>query len=127
MSRLRCRSCKRSQVKKVSPAGSDPTFCNTVLPGTSIAGSLRLNPETLHGFDNFRTEVRSSVKDQISRRGIVRKRFAQLLNDPRAGGILGDIAMKNAPPVMCNHKEAVKHAEGERGTVKKSIAAIALR
>src|SRR5215469_2852423 len=42
--------------------------------------------------------------------------------------MLGHIAMQNAPAIVADEEEAVKHREGDRvGTVKKSIAAIASR
>jgi hypothetical protein len=45
---------------------------------------------------------------------IKRKRFTQLLRDPWAGRVAGDIAVQNTPSIMRNYEEAVQDLEGER-------------
>ena len=101
-------------VKQIAAAVSYPALRNTVLPRTPEAGSPGLDAEVLDRVDNFFIEQRAAIKDQVARCGVVRKRLAQLLNDPSAGRVLGHIAVKDTPPVMRNDEEAVKNAEGER-------------
>jgi hypothetical protein len=61
--------------------------------------------------DHFAIEVRTAIKDQVPGRRVVRERFAQLLNDPSAGRVLGNIAVQDTPTVMRNDEEAVENAD----------------
>jgi len=87
-------------VEQIAAAVANPSLGNTILPRASEAGLLRPDAEALHRFDHFFIELRTAIKDQVARCCVVRKRFAQLLNDPGAGWMLGYIALKDAPPVM---------------------------
>jgi|SRR5215471_2541096 len=51
--------------------------------------------------------------------GPIRKETPQLLHDPTAGGMAGDVEAQNLPPVMANNKEAVQGLEGDRGDREK--------
>jgi len=53
-------------VEQVPAAIANPTLCDTVLPRTSEAGSLRLDAEVLYCIDNFIIEIRAAVKDQVA-------------------------------------------------------------
>src|ERR1700690_3603480 len=44
-------------VEQITSAVADPALCDTVLPRTSEAGSIRLNAKALHGRDDFLVEV----------------------------------------------------------------------
>src|ERR1035437_1954220 len=101
-------------VEQVPAVAANPTPGDTVLPGTSVAGSLGLNAEALHGVDHLRIEAGTAIKDQISGCRVVGKCFAQLLNDPGAGWMPGHVEVEDAPPVMRNDKKAIKNFEGER-------------
>ena len=114
-------------VKKVASAVANPTFGNTVLPGTAEARPPGLDAEALHRADDFVVEVRSAIEDQVGGHLIIRKGLAQLVGNPSAIRMSGDVEMKDPPPVMRNHKEAVDTPKASVGTVKKSIAAIASR
>lgn len=50
---------------------ADEPLCHTVLPRTAEAGLLGLNTEGLQSIHDFFVETRRSIKDQITRRGIV--------------------------------------------------------
>lgn len=43
-----------------------------------------------------------------------RKRLSQLLDDPRTRQMSGDVEVQNAPAIMADDKEAVKHPERDR-------------
>ncbi len=58
---------------------------------------------------------------------VVGKSLTQLLRDPEAGRMPGDVEMQNASAVMGNDKEAVQDSKGNGGNGKKSIAAMASR
>ena len=75
----------------------------------------------------FRCRSLTAIEDQVFGRRVVRECLAQLLNDPGARRISCHIEMKDVPPVVGDDEEAVENAEGERRTVKKSIAAMTSR
>src|SRR5208337_151372 len=101
-------------VEQIPAAVADPSFGNTILPGTLDAGSFGLNPEAPYRLNNAVTKVRATVEDQVARRGIIGKRFAQLLRYPCASWMPGDVEMQNLTPTVGNNEEAIEHAKGER-------------
>jgi hypothetical protein len=102
-------------VKQIPAAVAHPTLGNTVLPWTLETGPLWLNAKALHGVDDLLIEARAAIKDQVARGRVIGKSFAKLLDNPGAGRMLGHVAMKDTSSIMRDDKEAVKHAEGERG------------
>jgi hypothetical protein len=100
-------------IKQIPAAVTDPTLCNTVLPRTSEARPLRLDTEALDRINHFCAEVCAAIKDQVPGGAVAGECFAQLLNDPSTGRMSRYVAVKDAPPIMRNHEEAVKHTEGE--------------
>ena len=44
-----------------------------------------------------------------------RERFPQLLHDPPARGVLGNVEVEDTPSVVANDEKAVEHTEGDRG------------
>ena len=101
-------------IEQISSTVANPAFGDAVLPGTLEAGPFGRNAKALHRADDFLIEVRAAIKDQVSGNRITREGLAKLLHDPRAGGMLGHIAMENPFPVMRDDEKAIKHAEGER-------------
>jgi len=101
-------------VEQILTATPNPTLGNSVLPRALEARSLGLDIEALDHVDHFLIEVGTTIKDQISRRRIVGKCFAQLLNDPGTRRMFGNVPMKDAPPVVRDDEEAVENAEGDR-------------
>src|ERR1035437_9363540 len=101
-------------IEQIPSAIPNPAFCNTVLPRTAEAGPLGLDAEALHRADNFLVEVRCAIEDQIGGDLVIRKGLAQLLRDPRTTWVPSDVEMKNTPPLMRDHKEAVEHAKRKR-------------
>jgi hypothetical protein len=101
-------------IPQISSAVFHPAFGDAVLSRASEVGLLVSDAEALYRADNLLVEVRSSIEDQIVRRCIVRKCFAQLLRDPQTTWMPGDIAVENPASVVCNDEEAVQDAEGQR-------------
>ncbi len=102
-------------IEQIAAAVADEALGHTVLPRAAEAGSFGLDAEAADRFDDLSAEVRSTVEDQLFRSHIVRERLSQLLNNPCARRMTGNVEMKNAASVMRDHEEAVQHAEGERG------------
>ena len=69
-------------VEQIASAVANPALGNAILPRTSITCPLGLDAKHLHRIDQFLVELRAAIKDQITRRSIVRKSLAQLLNRP---------------------------------------------
>jgi hypothetical protein len=61
-------------VKEIAAAVADPALRDAVLPRTAETSSLRLNAKALDGLDDLFIELCASVKDQVTRRGVVRER-----------------------------------------------------
>jgi hypothetical protein len=101
-------------VEQIATAVANPALGDTVLPRTSITCPLGLDAKILDRVDDFFIELCAAIKDQVTRRRVVRKCLAELLNRLCAGRMLGHIEMKNAPPVMQDDKEAIQHSEGQR-------------
>ena len=101
-------------IEQVAPTGADPTLRNTVLPRAFKADSLRLNAEALDGIDDLFIKTAAAIKDQATRRSVVWESLAQLLNNPGARWIPGDIEVKNSSPVMRDDEEAIEDAKGQR-------------
>ena len=55
------------------------------------------------------------VKHEVARRGLERKGFAKLLDNPRSGRMLGDADVEHGAACVVNDEEDVEHAEGRRG------------
>jgi hypothetical protein len=102
-------------IEQIPTATADEAFCDTVLPRASEAGSFGFNSEACDRLNNVIIEIVAAVEDQVFGRGVIRKRFAQLLRDPRAGWMAGYIEVQYAPPVMRDNEEAIPQAEGKGG------------
>ena len=59
-------------VEQIAAAVANPALGNAVLPRTSITCPLGLDAKDFHGIDQFLIELRAAIKDQITRRGVVR-------------------------------------------------------
>src|SRR5258708_1029559 len=56
--------------------------------------------------------------NQISVFVVIRKSLAQLLRDPEAGRVPGDIAVQDPPAIMSDHEKAIEDSESERRSGK---------
>jgi hypothetical protein len=101
-------------VEQIAAAAPNEAFGHTVLPRALKTGSFGLNAEVPDQLNDFIIEVCTAVEDQVWRRGIIWKGFAQLLHHPCARRIPRHIEVQDAPPVMGDHEEAIENTEGER-------------
>jgi hypothetical protein len=84
-------------IQEISSAAFNPTLRYTILPRTFEGRSYWAH---LH-----RSNARSQLK---------RERFSQLLNDPQASRMRGDVEMQDTPTAVADDEEAVEHAKGDR-------------
>jgi len=64
-------------LEELSTAVPDPAFCGSVLPWAAKGRAHRLRAHRFDELDYRGAENRVAVKDEISRRGVVGKRFTQ--------------------------------------------------
>jgi len=100
-------------IEQVPAAIANPAFCDAVLPRASEAGPFWLKTKRLGCFDYFGVEVRGYVKDQILRGRVIGEYFTQLLCDPCARWMAGDLPMHNSSLVMRDYEQTVQHSEGQ--------------
>ena len=93
-------------VEQIPTAIPDPALGNAVLPRTSETGPFRLDAQRLDGTDDVLIEVRCPIEDQILRRRIVGECFAQLLSNPRAARVAGNLPMQNSPSVIAQSQRS---------------------
>lgn len=95
----------------VPPATLDPSLGHTILPGTFERGSHRPHRQRSDCRWNLKFILPIPIKDQKSGSRSEWERFTQLLDDPEARQMTGNVQVENAPPIMSDHEEAVEHAE----------------
>jgi hypothetical protein len=54
------------------------------------------------------------IEDKEPRSGLIGEGFSQLLYDPTARRMAGNIEVQDAPAIMANNKEAIEKTEGDR-------------
>ena len=63
----------------------------------------------------LRPVLRIPVEDEKARSQFKRERFSQLLDDPPARWMLGDVEVQDASTAMADDEEAIEHAKGDCG------------
>jgi hypothetical protein len=101
-------------VEQFSSAATNPSLGDSVLPRTPEAGTLGLDAEALYCVDHLVVEVCRAIEDQVTGDRIVGKGLTQLLDDPRAGRVLGDAAAQDSAAIMRDYEEAVQDAKSQR-------------
>ena len=114
-------------IQQFATAAADPALGHTVLPRTTHCSPHSLDVHGANRDGHFSAVLGVVIQEEKLGRPFVGKGFAQLLHDPSACRMAGHVEMENAPPIVANDKEAIKHTEGDRGHVKKSMAAMASR
>ena len=71
-----------------------------------------------NGSRNLCSIFATAVKDKKPRRRFKRKRLPQLLLNPPARRVLGNVEVQNLPSIVPNDEKAVKHSEGDGGDGK---------
>jgi hypothetical protein len=72
-------------VEKLSSAASDPSFRNSILPGTSKTDPLGLDATGYQQISHILAELRISIQNRIAVRTRIRECFPQLLHYPGTG------------------------------------------
>ncbi len=86
----------------------NPALSGSVLPRTTIGDANRLCAHGLYELDHRGAEYRVAVEDEVSRRGVVRKRLTQLLRHPGRGRMERGVEVNDVPTAMLDDEEAVQ-------------------
>jgi hypothetical protein len=87
-------------VEQFAAAASDPAFGNCVLPGTANRSS---RADDFHDADcrrDIQPVLGIMIENQELGHGLIGKGFPQLLHDPRARGMPGDVEMLDVATVV---------------------------
>ena len=98
----------------------DPAFCGSVLPWAAIRNANRLCAHGSYELDHLRAEDRVAVEEEISRRGVVRESFAQLLDHPCRCRMECCVEVHDVATTRLDDEEAVQQPE-RRGRHGKQI------
>jgi len=90
---------RNNVIQQLSPTAFDPALRHPVLPRTLERGLRRLNPEGSCGSGNLHSVLPVPVEDQKSGSQAKQKVLPQLLHNPQARRMLGDVAVQDAPPI----------------------------
>jgi hypothetical protein len=98
-------------VEAFPPDRTDNTFDIRILPwGTWRNESLR-DADGVGAACELSAVDSVAVTDQIPRCRVPRERFDELSSGPFGRGVLGDVEVNDAPPVMGEHEEHEQNAE----------------
>jgi hypothetical protein len=78
-------------IEQFATHASDPALCGAVLPRASESRPRWAQAECIHRCEDSVAEDRVSVEDQMAYGGVVRERFAQLLDNPCRSGPIGHV------------------------------------
>jgi len=80
-------------IEQIASAASHPALSNSILPGTLDGGSYASDLHGPNGSRDFQPIFLIVIQEQELGSGLIGKCFTQLLDDPSAGRMAGDIAV----------------------------------
>src|SRR5437879_225367 len=86
----------------------------TPLPRTFERSADRAHAQGSNRCRDFQSVLGITIKDEEPRSASKWKCFSQLLNDPHACRMLGDIEVQDATTIVTDDEKAIEHAEGDR-------------
>ena len=95
-------------VQQLTSATSNPPFGHAILPGAAECCLQRSDPHASNCRRHLESVFRIVVQDEVIRIGNIRECFAQLLRDPDAGRLGGDVEVQDAPAVVRNDEKAIE-------------------
>ena len=101
-------------VEELSTAAADPALRGSVLPWAAKRSADRFCAHCLDELDDRGAKDGVAIEYEISRSGVVGKRFTQLLNHPSGGRVERRVEVNDVPTAVLDAKEAVRVAEATR-------------
>ena len=83
-------------IQQISTAAFNPTLRYTILPRAFERRSYRAHLQGSNGHWDLQPVLGIAVEDEKPRSKLKRKRFSQLLDDPQASRMLGDVEVQDA-------------------------------
>ena len=111
-------------IQEFPAAAAYPTLRNSILPRAPQRSADRTRLQRSNSCGDLQPVLRIPVENEKPGSRCERKRLSQLLDDPPARGVLSNVEVQNAPPVVVDDEKAIEHPESDRWAVKESIAAI---
>ena len=102
-------------IEEITSAAFHPTLSDAVLPRTLKRGPEGSEPERSNRRRNLEPVFPVPIKEQESESRAERKRLAELLDHPKACGVLRHIEVQDPSSVMGDDKETVDDAESDGG------------
>ncbi len=102
-------------VEAFTPDGTDDAFDIRILPWGAWRNENLLDAEGVGTASEVSAVDSVAVTDQVSRCRVPRERFGELSAGPFSRGMLGDVEVNDAPPVMGQHEEHEQDAECNGG------------
>ncbi len=101
-------------IQEITPATPYPTLCDSILPRTLERGADRTHAQGSNCCGDFQPILGITIKDEEPWSGFKGKCFSQLLDDPQACRMLGDIEVQDASMIVTDDEKAIERAEGDR-------------
>ena len=101
-------------VQQVASAAAHPALGDAILPGTCEGSANGMDIQGANSDRDFQPVLGIAIEEQKPGSGIKGKSFPQLLDDPQACGVFGDVEVQNPSAVVADEEEAVEHAKGDR-------------
>jgi len=111
-------------IQTLSPDGADDTCAVRILPRRVRRDGNFLNAQALNALGKVTTVDAIVIPNQESRRRLPREGVDDLLTSPHRMRVRRDVEVDDLTPIMTHHDEDIHNAEGDRGPVKKSQAAM---
>src|SRR5260370_10287555 len=96
-------------IQEITTATPYPTLCDSILPRTFERSADRTHAQGSNRCRDFQSILGITIKDEEPRSGSKWKCFSQLLDDPRACRMLGDIEVQDATAIVTDDKKAIEH------------------
>jgi hypothetical protein len=101
-------------VQQLTPATSDPPFCDAILPGRSDARPLGFQTRCLQERDDVGIKLCITIQDDVTIRAIFGKGLTQLLDHPLSGRVSSHVEVQNLPPSVFDDEKAVQELKRHR-------------
>jgi len=102
-------------IQTLAPDGADEAFREGVLPRAVRRRQDFTDAHALQALPEHVTVDRVAVAEEVGRGRVVREGVYDLLSRPGRGGMLGDIEVEDAPPVVGEHDEDEQDAQARGG------------
>src|SRR5258707_10586626 len=98
-------------IQEITPVTPYPTLCNSILPRTFERSADRIHHQGSNRCRDFQSILGITIKDDEPWSGFKWKCFSQLLDDPQACRMLGDIEGQETPTIVRETEKSMAQPE----------------